>query len=265
MKLFVSDIDGTLYWYQNKNNQGCSAECKRAIKEWIEAGNVFAVATARVHKMRDRILEDIGINIDYLGGNGSEVIYRDGTEEMQSIPYSYFLEVGQWLDRYGYDASLKICVNDQFLSYRQDLYPFTCESRMRMNLRNSILHDKYSKEKIEGVNMSVLCHPQFTQEIEMKLQELFKGRCQVLATDMDNIDFIPIGVSKSEAILSLAKRYGVSTKEIIVIGDSFNDICMFNLTLNSYCMSHALDEVKKHANKIVDSVEEAIYKELAKE
>ena len=265
MKLFVSDIDGTLYWYNNKNNSGCSEECKCAIKKWLEAGNIFAIATARVYTMRDYTLEDIGSSVDYLGGNGSEFVYSNYEFELKTLPFSYFLEVGKWIDEKQLDASVKICVNKQFVAYRQDLYPFTTPERMRKNLYNSIIYDEYSiTEKCEGVNMSLLCHPSLTKWIEKELQDQFRGRCNVIATDTDNIDFVPLGSGKGEAIRLLAEHYGVDMKDVIVIGDAANDVCMFELTKNSYCRSHSDDWIREKAGHVVDLVEEAIYRELAK-
>ncbi|MCI8540898.1 MAG: HAD hydrolase family protein [Erysipelotrichaceae bacterium] len=43
MKLLVSDLDGTLYTRDEQQNQANII----ALNEWIAAGNLFAVATAR--------------------------------------------------------------------------------------------------------------------------------------------------------------------------------------------------------------------------
>lgn len=266
MRLFVSDIDGTLYWYDNKNNAGCSDACKKAVRKWIDAGNIFALATARVYTVREPIMEDLGFNVDYLGGNGAEIVYKNNEMKLHTLPVSYFFEIGEWIDRHCYDATVKACLNRQFFSYRQDLYPFTCPERMRRNLKNSV---PYQQAEIEEdslvVNMSLLCEPSLTKRIECELQKLFEGRCQVQANDIDNIDFIPLGISKSQAVLDLAGHYGISREDIIVIGDAPNDVSMFRVTENSYCMSHGEEEIRQQAAHVVDLVEEAIERELKKE
>jgi len=265
MKLLVSDIDGTLYWYNNQNNPGCSEKCREAIKLWLEAGNKFALATARTHLVADRSLNDLGLRVDYLGGNGAENVYSDGTLDLHYLPISIFLETGKWIDENGYDATVKICLNKQFISYRNDRYPFNFPERMRFNLKRSVLYNTVEiNEDSLGVNMSLLCPEEKTKEIEVKLQERFKGRCQVIAIDKDNIDFIPLGTSKSQAIIDLAKHYGISMDDVITVGDEANDICMFEITKNSYCMSHSRDAVKQYANYVVDLFEQVIYQNLDK-
>ncbi|MBQ4342548.1 MAG: HAD family phosphatase [Erysipelotrichaceae bacterium] len=265
MKLLVSDIDGTLYWYNKQNNKGVSDKCRTAIRNWMDAGNRFAVATARVHTVRDAVMDDLQMNIDYLGGNGAEIIFFDGSEKFHSLPVSYFLEAGKWIDENHINATVKMCVDHQFITYRHDNYPFACESRMRMNLRRSVPYQSIELNDLStGVNMSVLTHPDVTKQVESELQKLFEGRCIVQANDIDNIDFIPLKVGKDKAILQLAEHYGISMKDVIVIGDAANDICMFEITENSYCMSHSDITIQKKASFVVDLVEEAIERELKK-
>lgn len=263
MKLFVSDIDGTLVWYNNKNNKCISEQCKNAIHIWVNKGNIFAVATARTYLKKNVIIDDLGINIDYLGGNGAEVVYQNGKTNFHSLPYSYFLEIGKWIDENGYDATLKICVNGMFYAYRKDNYPFTFPERMRNNLieakeKQDLKHDNTTV----GVNMSLLCIPKLTKKIEKELQELFSEKCQVIATDIDNIDFIPLGIGKGQAVISLADYYGIDKENIIVAGDEANDICMFDIAGTSYCMSHSSKEIQQKATKVVNVLEEAIFQEL---
>ena len=112
--------------------------------------------------------------------------------------------------------------------------------------------------------MSVLTHPSITKEVEQLLAERFEGRCHVLATDVDNIDFIPLNVGKDKAIAMLAAHYGIPLEKVIVIGDAPNDACMFEMTKNSYCMSHSEVSLQKKASSVVNSVEEAIERELKK-
>ena len=48
---------------------------------------------------------------------------------------------------------------------------------------------------------------------------------------------------------------GISKDNILVVGDSGNDVSMFDcFNANSYCMSHAPDSVKAHAAHVIDKV-----------
>ena len=91
---------------------------------------------------------------------------------------------------------------------------------------------------------------------------MFAEKCQVIATDIDNIDFIPLGIGKGHAVISLAEHYGIDKENIIVAGDEANDICMFDIAGTSYCMSHSSKEIQQKSTKVVNVLEEAIFQEL---
>ena len=69
---------------------------------------------------------------------------------------------------------------------------------------------------------------------------------------------MPFGCSKGNGIKELAKFYNIDLCDVAVVGDSNNDVNMFEITSNSYCMDHADEEVSKHANHIVKDVAQAI-------
>ena len=263
MKLFVSDIDGTLYWYDNKNNNKCSNACKKAIRKWLDAGNIFALATARTHIVRDNIIEDIGLPIDYIGGNGAEIVYKDGNKDLHYVPISLFLEVARWLEENEIDATVKICVEGKFIALHNDKYPFNYLARMRKNLANAKIISKDDCTKfINGYNMSIICSPKFISYVEEMMQQKFGDKFTIIANDIDNIDFMPLNINKGKGVTILADRYHIAKDDIIVIGDDRNDIAMFKVAGKSYAMAHSDIDIKKYVDDEVDLIEEAIYREL---
>ena len=263
MKLFVSDIDGTLYWYDDKNNDKCSLACKKAIKAWIDAGNIFALATARTHIVRERIIDDLGFCVDYMGGNGAEIVYKDGIKDIYHVPISLYLDVCNWLDEKNIDATAKICIDGQFICLHNDRYPFNYLSRMRKNLKGAKMVSKDEcKNYIKGYNMSIICSPKDMAYTEEMMQKKYGNEFTIIANDIDNIDFMPLNINKGKGVLILADIYHIAKKDIIVIGDDRNDIAMFEVAGKSYAMEHSDDMIKKHADEKVALIEEAIYKEL---
>ena len=105
MKLFVSDLDGTLY---PPNVTDSGAENRAAIQRWRAVGNVFAVATARIHQAYPKVAADLGFAVDYLGGNGAELIFSDGTRMTRTLKAAVFLDVADWLARHHVDATVKM-------------------------------------------------------------------------------------------------------------------------------------------------------------
>ena len=76
------------------------------------------------------------------------------------------------------------------------------------------------------------------------------------------IDIGPQNSSKGITIMELCSTFGVSIEDIIAVGDSENDIPMFEVPHRSYCIDHASQRVKDNADFIVESVEKVIELEL---
>ena len=68
------------------------------------------------------------------------------------------------------------------------------------------------------------------------------------------IEVASLGTNKANGLKRLIEAKKWSAKDVIVVGDSGNDIPMFKAFSNSYCMSHAHPEVKKHAKHFIDRV-----------
>ena len=54
----------------------------------------------------------------------------------------------------------------------------------------------------------------------------------------------------------------ISMDNVYTIGDSFNDVSMFNITKNSFSFPNVEEKLKEHVNFIVDSVSECIEKHI---
>lgn len=72
------------------------------------------------------------------------------------------------------------------------------------------------------------------------------------------IDVVPKGCSKGNGIMMILEDEKLNTDDVYTVGDSFNDVSMFNITKNSYTFNEAEDLVKPHANNLIDYVHEIV-------
>jgi HAD superfamily hydrolase (TIGR01484 family) len=68
------------------------------------------------------------------------------------------------------------------------------------------------------------------------------------------IEVATLGTNKATALKLLIEKKGILPKDVIVVGDSGNDIPMFKAFSQSYCMDHAHPEVKKYAKHLIKRV-----------
>lgn len=74
----------------------------------------------------------------------------------------------------------------------------------------------------------------------------------------NSIDVIPKGNSKGIAVSAVAKEFHVALEDVYTIGDSWNDVSMFEITDNAYTFTYAEKELQAQANYVVDSVHECV-------
>lgn len=77
---------------------------------------------------------------------------------------------------------------------------------------------------------------------------------EICVTSEFSLEVTKKGVNKANAIKFLLEYYEITGEEIIVCGDSGNDICMLSLFENSIVPSNGSNESKQVAKVITDSV-----------
>ena len=70
---------------------------------------------------------------------------------------------------------------------------------------------------------------------------------------------------KKEGILDMMERLGGSIKDVVVFGDDYNDLVMFDDAWFSIAMGNACDALKEKADYVTErNVEDGIYKACVK-
>ena len=173
MKLFVSDLDGTLY---PPNVTDSGAENRAAIQRWRAAGNVFTVATARIHQAYPKVSADLGFAVDYLGGNGAELIFSDGTRMTRTLKAAVFLDVAGWLARHHVDATVKMNCQGQWISSDCRHYPYGLPHRLRRSLLDSVtLAETTVDPNAEILNLGIIIRPDQRDGVKRALREKLAG------------------------------------------------------------------------------------------
>ena len=264
MKILISDLDGTLYPTRDSDDQQWFPRNKEAVLKWIKTGNRFAVATARSIGHYSVLCEKLGFNVDYIGGNGAEVILETGEEILKEMPMAIFIDLCNFIIENGINASV-MTIDDGWQWSSIDCYPIKNASTYRSVWDHIKLADLGSMDPEKGIHRIMILTP---PEERDNLKEIIASRnydAVISSSDIDSIDIVPPNCSKGIAIKELCKRYQVDPSNVIVVGDSENDIAMLEVTKNSYAMINAEKKVQQKATYITQSVAELINIELDKD
>ena len=260
MKLFISDLDGTLYPKTNKEIQ--LERNVQAVKKWIEQGNKFAVATARGIHHYSYLHHILGFDVNFIGCNGAATKLENGEEIIKSMPCQIFIDLCKFVLENNINASVATGYKDEWVWSSKDRYP------IGMNIFKPGVEESIQTIDFNEMNPNVgldriqIFVPE-NELIELRTKiEAMNLPAIITTSDTNLIDIGPLNSSKGISIHELCNRYDIDMNDIISIGDSENDVPMFKVSNTSYCIEYASDEVKSHATYVVSSVEEAIEREL---
>jgi len=125
------------------------------------------------------------------------------------------------------------------------------------------------KTSMTGPNkILIVSKEEVTNEIQNRLRKEFAGSINVSTSKPIYLEAMNINASKANAIRFLANRYNIDRKEIIAIGDNFNDVEMIEFAGLGIAMGNAPAAVKAAADHVTetnneDGVSSAIDKFIA--
>lgn len=260
MKLMVSDLDGTLYPKNGDRRQ--LVRNIKAIKEWVNRGNKFAVATARGEHHYVELKKTIGMEVNFIGANGSSIVFEDGQKIVKDFACQIYIDLCHYLKANNINATAAIGYEGEWLWSSKSNFP----------IGSSIFSSETEKD-IKTVDLSVL-DPEYPlqmiqvfvaqKELHNLRKMIEKLALPVTITRSDDylLNLCPPDSSKGIAIEMIMDKYSIDKENLITVGDSENDIPMFTIAKRSYCIDHAESVVLCQATFPARSLEAAIRKEM---
>lgn len=257
MKLLFFDIDGTLITDDGRRFFPESA--KEAIKQAGKNGHKTFINTGRVRVNVEEFITEPGFDGLVCGCGthieieGKEVYHKTVAPDMcREIAYKCreynMMSIFEYAEHTAYDSQLTGDAHRKILDY------FIAMGRKLIDDIDSpeFVFDKFTAW-YEGDNPYI---SEFKKYITQKGFEYIRR-------EGNFCELVPKGYSKATGIEYLKKYYDVLPEDILVFGDSNNDLEMLRCVPNSVAMGKCTDEVKKAASYVTDIVEnDGIYKAM---
>jgi len=263
--LFVSDLDGTLL----RSDGTLSEDSRRRLKELLEAGLCFTVASARTWSEIAPVLEGLPLRLPVIAVNGA-FLSDFGTGRplrIKALPAELAANLYEEIRRVGlspflcaFDGTsdkLYYCelLNEQMRWFHEIL---TTHNRARL-CRLEPLEKALS---LQVVSFAVMGEERPVAELARRLDEQYAGRLECFHFQNPYTDghwWLTIhdaGACKSKALCELAHLYGFSMKDVVVFGDEINDVQMFRAAGRAVAVANAHETVKSCADEIIASNDE---------
>lgn len=229
-KMIALDLDGTLL----KNSQEVSDTNRHWIKKAEEAGLIVSFATGRGRSSSEQFWDAVRPTSPMIMANGAEV-WKNHQELLSRhfLPPGYVPKLQTLAAKY--DAWYWAHASDDLLDKETWDQAYLVE---REWLKFGMIHkDPTILGKLKGLVGSL-------------------GDLEVSSSAPNNIEINPRGISKASGLAEVALILGIQPSEVVVMGDSLNDMEMIKWAGFGVAMQNAEDAIKEAADHITGSNEE---------
>jgi Cof subfamily protein (haloacid dehalogenase superfamily) len=260
IRLLVSDLDGTLLTDDKKISQAD----KIALEKLQKAGIDICFATGRNKEEIKNVMRDLEFHYHQVSQNGAQIYSANGTLLHSSSFQGYTgLELYQFIRSLGFDVPVIV---DAYLNAGQSefkrLIPTEHKSYFQYQDDHVFQHVSELDQKIGynafPIKFSYFEDVQKLRTIETEVHKRFPDMFTSFMVDKNCLDFMPLHVNKGTGLQILFDHLRVRPDEVVCIGDSENDIAMFDLITHSFAMNTASSVVRSKASQTVTSVADAV-------
>jgi len=242
-------MDGTL----GGLDHNVSEISKQVIRDLLDEGHLFYIATGRMKALIAQVAQDIDPRVRIVGSNGGIMETDDGFE-IESIDYDTTSQI--------YNIAKQHAVPALFFTDRDILYTnFVPDFFVEPNAYNHGAIVKQIDSAIDLKDFNIINVLFMAHHLENPETFLDPSREQLLneldvnvtSSNPGNLEIYAKSVSKGNAVIKIMKKHSIDPEHVIVFGDGFNDVSMFQVAKTSVAMENAPDGVKKHATHITST------------
>lgn len=118
--------------------------------------------------------------------------------------------------------------------------------KVRSNPKKIDLHNLKQQSPTKMLVSNLLSYDSFN--------ERFRNKVNIIKTDSNQlVQIMRMNISKEYAITLISDVLNISLDNIMVFGDDFNDLGMFQLCGYPVAMGNAVDELKNAAKEVTDT------------
>jgi len=254
-KLLICDLDGTLLDTVEELSLPYSDKLNALLDEGID----FTIATGRDFENTKQALHNTRIQNPVILTNGAILAeYPSGDVlEYHTLPSETISKILDLSAQFGLETMV-------FASYdKKNNYPRFIKGRWVdvHNIRRLKLTDfeDYLTEPVISIQFMNDKKSLDTMYSATKNNPSIANNAYILFFEhayipgMYWLEYNPENASKEVMLASLIKRKGYTPSDIVVFGDNFNDMGMFQLAGTAVVVDNASEEIKKYADYIVPS------------
>ncbi len=267
-KLLAVDLDGTLFYPKRRQTLITNANVQ-FLRDLIDAGHRVIFVTSRNREFVEKTAARIERSVDAVCINGAQIILGGQLVRDETIHGERAFEIFAHMSRYDAQPLAWFLDNHRYqnllfnngvswLTSQFFKYYYKSLGAYRQNYLAD--DDVFLSEIKKGDVYRMLMYfgigkrrENIAKNVNKYMRETFPDiECSWIHTV---VEIAPRDCHKAAALEYIIARESIARDDVYVVGDSGNDISMFQaFQKNSYCMDHAHNSVKKFAKHTIKRV-----------
>ncbi|MCG0277453.1 MAG: Cof-type HAD-IIB family hydrolase [Thermanaeromonas sp.] len=254
IKLVALDLDGTLL----NSDSDLEYRAKEAVRRVQEKGVKVTLATGRMFRSALPFARELNLKLPLIVYHGALIKNPVSGEVMREklLPLSIVEFLVGRAREYGFPYN--VYVEDEL--YVDDIQPenlaYADKARVPLHKVDDILGFLKEKAPKEPIKFVALHDGPKLDRLEEEVRKAIGHRVYITRSFPYFLEVISREASKAKGLEILARHLGISPKEIMVIGDSFNDLDMFHFAGLAVAMGNAPPAVRAQAHYVVATNDE---------
>ena len=251
-KAVFIDMDGTLL----KSDHSVSEATKQAIHRIQQKGILVVLISARpLHGILPISKGVVTGDMPVVSLNGGYIFHNNDIIYQSAVSIPDTITVHEELKSYTQLSSMYYSQMEWFAEIENDR--IKKEQKITpVKIKIQAFHETlqlWEAQKTGPNKILIAGDKHLILAIEKKLIDLHQGKLNIFKSQASYLEVMSLEASKANAVQFLISKYGIDKKEIIAIGDNYNDKGMIEFAGRGIAMGNAPDEIKLVADYITDT------------
>jgi len=243
-RLIVTDVDGTLLDSDSRMpelNREALLACK-------EQGMGIILATGKTMESIQGLVDDLDLKLPQITLNGSITVGAEGRVlDAAKIEAADYRDIVDFIKENGSQPVVALDDGKLYLEkYHPELKHLDAVGERFIEV-DSIDTDRFACNTVD-----IFIPITESDPLDGALRRKYSGRLQFIRSGRWFFDILSIDATKGKALQSLAGKLGIGLQETVVLGDSPNDLSMFDIAGLKIAVKNSYPEILDKADIITD-------------
>ena len=267
-KLLATDLDGTLF-YPKQVNRCVPKKNAKFLQEWIDNGNKLVLITSRGYDFTKKLKEEIDRPVDFINCTSSQIYINDELVRNEVMDNKALGEIIEYLNETIQPIAYLMTTKKHELIIRQNkplgkfiqwVYHMWHFFQFAYREPYILDNDVFDEELKNGQCYKVMVFYGFgksKKKLSKQINKVLREKYPNIESSWTSIvnELTPVNCNKGAGLEFYTDYLNIDKDDVYVVGDSGNDITMFNkFHEHSYCMNHAYPSVKKYAKYTISRI-----------